>query len=282
MKLEQLKKYSQAELSLVYDKKEAESLFFILLEAYAGISKMDYLMDSSKEFSQVEPLFKEAINQLKRNVPYQYVLGYCYFYGLKLAVNSSVLIPRPETEELVDWILKDYANESIPLRILDLGCGSGCISLALAKHFKQSTVWGVDVSEGALEVAKSNAKALGINNVHFEKRDMLNEGEWPDLSFDLIVSNPPYIAANEAVEMEANVLNFEPHTALFVEDESPLLFYKVLASLAEKQLSDNGKMFLEINQQLGDETLLLYKDTFRESELRKDLSGNDRFIRVLR
>jgi len=219
------------------------------------------------------------LEQLKKEIPIQYLLGSTSFYGLNFEVNSDVLIPRPETEELVDWIIKDcliFRND-VTLKIVDIGTGSGCIAISLAKNLPNAQVFAIDVSGKALATAKKNAE---LNNVEvtFIQKNILETASL-DFQFDIIVSNPPYVRNLEKVEINKNVLDNEPHLALFVDDNDALVFYRKIAELAQKSLSKNGQLYFEINQYLGKETVALLENLgFENLELRKDIYGNDRMI----
>ncbi|MCL4140592.1 UNVERIFIED_CONTAM: hypothetical protein GTU68_019375 [Idotea baltica] len=221
--------------------------------------------------------FKNIINRLQKEEPIQYILGNTAFYGLPFLVNENTLIPRPETEELVEWVLKEDEKS---LKILDIGTGSGCIPISLAKNLKNASISAIDISTEALEVAKQNA-ALNNVAIHFIEMDILKTTSLNVKNFDIIVSNPPYVRELEKVEIKNNVLQNEPHLALFVDDENPLLFYKKIADLAKQHLSKNGLLFFEINQYLGKETVeMLHQKGFQSLELKKDLFGNDRMIKA--
>jgi release factor glutamine methyltransferase len=209
-------------------------------------------------------------------------LGHTEFYGLQFKVNPSVLIPRPETEELVEWVL----NSNLPqtaINILDIGTGSGCIAISLKKNLPNATIWAIDISAEALKTAKENAK-LNDAEVHFIETDVLNQNQTFNLlplNFNLIISNPPYVTPADKGLMHANVTDFEPHTALFVPQDDPLLFYKSIADLAAKKLIKGGLLFFEINESYGEETaVMLEEKQFKQVELRKDLSGRDRMIKA--
>jgi release factor glutamine methyltransferase len=229
---------------------------------------------AEEQMAEWNAILKELLNE----VPIQYLLGTTSFYGLDFEVNANVLIPRPETEELVDWILSDYKKEAIEdCKILDIGTGSGCIAIALAKNISQAEVAAIDVSKKALELAQTNAQTNGVA-VAFLCQNIL---ETEDLQgqFDVIVSNPPYVRTLEKAEIKKNVLEHEPHLALFVDDNDALLFYRKIAALAQKNLKENGKLYFEINQYLGLEMIdLLNSMGFVAVELRKDIYGNDRMI----
>jgi release factor glutamine methyltransferase len=237
--------------------------------------------------------WESVLSELKKEKPIQYILGETEFYGLPFLVNENTLIPRPETEELVEWIIKStkYEIQSTKLRILDIGTGSGCIAISLAKNFPNAEVSAIDVSEKALATAKKNAEINKVE-VDFINVDILKINDLVELptsnfqlptQFDIIVSNPPYVRNLEKAEIKSNVLEYEPHLALFVEDTDALLFYRKIAQLAQQNLSENGKLFFEINQYLGKETVELLEDLgFKNIELKKDIYGNDRMIRSTR
>lgn len=261
---------------------EVNSLFRLLGEAYLGMSPVEMSLHLNKELSSEElKRMEEGLERLQRHEPIQYILGETEFYGLPFRVNRNVLIPRPETEELVEWILEDLKSAEIgEPRILDIGTGSGCIAISLAKNLPGARVSAVDVSEAALETARGNA---GLNEVEvsFVKLDILTISELPH-SYDIIVSNPPYVRELERSEMKANVLENEPETALFVKDENPLLFYNKITKLAHTGLAKNGRLYFEINQYLGEETEQLLKQADLETELRKDFLGNFRMLRGIK
>ena len=263
----------------VYDAVEAESFFYLILEHKLKMRRIDLALQPDADLAEEQMAEWNAIlKELLNEVPIQYLLGTTSFYGLDFEVNANVLIPRPETEELVDWILSDYKKEAIEdCKILDIGTGSGCIAIALAKNISQAEVAAIDVSKKALELAQTNAQTNGVA-VAFLCQNIL---ETEDLQgqFDVIVSNPPYVRTLEKAEIKKNVLEHEPHLALFVDDNDALLFYRKIAALAQKNLKENGKLYFEINQYLGLEMIdLLTAMGFVEIELRKDIYGNDRMI----
>lgn len=260
----------------LYDNDEVENFFYLILDNLKQISKVDLALNPKLEFS-VEELNKIDfyLNELQKQKPIQYLLGSAHFFGLKLRVNPSVLIPRPETEELVDWIINDNQNKA-DLKILDIGTGSGAIAIALAKNLK-ADITAFDISEAALETAQKNAD-LNQVFIHFTEFDILND-VWEGEKFDIIVSNPPYVRELEKSEINPNVLENEPHLALFVPDNDPLIFYKKIADFARNHLSQNGKLFFEINQYLGKETVFLLQEKgFKNIFLKQDIYGNDRMI----
>lgn len=222
---------------------------------------------------------REIVERLKRSEPIQYILGSTCFYGLTLEVTPAVLIPRPETEELVDWIVT--GRKVPPSSLLDVGTGSGCIALALAKAFPKCTAEGCDISEDALAVARRNGRKTGVP-VRFFQADILRWQKFPGWEKqDLIISNPPYVTISEKKEMEENVVGFEPGGALFVPDEDPLLYYRAIASFASQWLVEGGELFLEINRRFGGEiAALLAHNGFRETEIRSDFRGNTRMVKT--
>jgi release factor glutamine methyltransferase len=263
----------------VYDAVEAESFFYLILEHKLKMRRIDLALQPDADLAEEQMAEWNAIlKELLNEVPIQYLLGTTSFYGLDFEVDANVLIPRPETEELVDWILSDYKKEAIEdCKILDIGTGSGCIAIALAKNISQAEVAAIDVSKKALELAQTNAQTNGVA-VAFLCQNIL---ETEDLQgkFDVIVSNPPYVRTLEKAEIKKNVLEHEPHLALFVDDNDALLFYRKIAALAQKNLKENGKLYFEINQYLGLEMIdLLNSMGFVAVELRKDIYGNDRMI----
>ena len=263
-----------------YDEMEAESFFYLILENRHQLRRIDLALDADKEFSEAEiSNWNFILEKLKTQIPIQYILGTTHFYGSEFIVDENVLIPRPETEELVDWIVKlnTKLSKKKDLKILDIGTGSGCIAISLAKNILNSAVFAVDVSEKALAVAEKNA-TLNKVTVTFLQKNIL-ETNHLDQKFDIIVSNPPYVRNLEKAEIKPNVLDNEPHLALFVPDNDPLIFYKKIAELAAANLNTNGQLFFEINQYLGKETQdLLESLGLKNIELRKDIYGNDRMI----
>lgn len=280
MKITEYKVNFTKSLLLIYDEMEVESFFYLLLESKHQLRRIDLALDVDSVFSVNEILNWNAIlEKLKIQIPIQYIIGTTHFYGLEFFVDENVLIPRPETEELVDWIVKlnSKLSKKKNLKILDIGTGSGCIAISLAKNIPNSEVFAIDVSENALAIAKKNA-ILNKVPVTFLHKNIL---ETKDLSqkFDIIVSNPPYVRNLEKAEIKPNVLDNEPHLALFVPDNDPLIFYKKIAELAAANLNPNGQLFFEINQYLGKETQeLLESIGLKNIELRKDIYENDRMI----
>ncbi len=282
MKIKEYRTQFIQELAPIYDVGEAENFFYLILEEKHKLKRIDLALQPDLVFSDDEiVVWNLILKQLKQEIPVQYLLGKTSFYGLEFEVNANVLIPRSETEELVDWILKSQKSkvESQKIRILDIGTGSGCIAIALAKNLPNATVFAIDVSENALATAKINAENNSVN-VTFINQNIL-ETEDLQQQFDIIVSNPPYVRHLEKEEIKKNVLDNEPHLALFVADNDALVFYKKIAELAQKNLSENGQLYFEINQYLGKETIdLLQKMNFATTELRKDIYGNDRMAKA--
>ena len=280
MKIKQYRSQFIDALSLLYDAGEAESFFYLILEEKNQLKRIDLALHTDLVFSEGEiVIWNSILEQLKLEIPIQYLLGKTSFYGLDFEVNKSVLIPRPETEELVEWIIESQKSkvENQKIRILDIGTGSGCIAISLAKNILNAQVFAVDVSEKALATAQKNAENNAVN-VSFIHLNILEMEDLPQ-QFDIIVSNPPYVRNLEKKEIKKNVLENEPHLALFVADNDALIFYKKIAQLAQKNLAKNGQLFFEINQYLGDEMIdLLEKMNFKNIELRKDIYGNDRMI----
>ena len=263
-----------------YPDSEALSLAKMLLTEAFGFSTLELYGGKDKEISgnRLRDLH-EMLSRLKKNEPIQYIIGTESFCGLTFEVNPNVLIPRPETQELVRWIESDW--KSVPCRILDIGTGSGCISISLAKFLGDAKVESWDISEGALQVARRNCVRNEVE-VLLRQQDVLSvvpEGEL----YQVIVSNPPYICEKEKEDMDANVLDWEPETALFVPDADPLLFYRKIAELGISMLCEGGALYFEINRAYGEETLRMIEGLgYRQLELRKDDFGNDRMIKACR
>ncbi len=280
MKIKDLRIDFKRSLSEAYEEEEIMSFFYMLSEKILELRRVDVAMDLEKEVSAIEIVqFDEAKTRLLDQEPIQYIIGHTYFYGLSFSVNKNVLIPRPETEELVDWILKDQEDLEEAIKIIDIGTGSGCIAIALAKNLPNAKVYAMDISEQAIEIAKVNALKNEVK-VEFINEDVLaSEHLFQD--FDIIVSNPPYVRELEKDEIKPNVLDNEPHQALFVSDHDPLIFYKKITKLAKGRLTQTGSLYFEINQYLGSETYKMIKSLgFSTVALRKDLHNNERMIRA--
>jgi release factor glutamine methyltransferase len=281
MKIKQYRTHFIQELSSIYDLGEAESFFYLILEEKQQLKRIDLALNPDLIFSNEEiQLWNSILEQLQKEIPIQYLLGKTSFYGLEFEVNPAVLIPRPETEELVEWIIQSQKSEvrSQNVKILDIGTGSGCIAISLAKNIVNAEVFAIDVSKKALATAKKNGEINQVKVTFLEKNIL--ETDDLEQQFDIIVSNPPYVRELEKQEIKKNVLDNEPHLALFVADNDALIFYRKIAELAQKNLSPKGQLFFEINQYLGIEMLiLLEKMDFQSIELRQDIYGNDRMIK---
>jgi release factor glutamine methyltransferase len=268
------------ELSGQYSSSEIAVLTRLMLEEVCRVPFASIMADKINHLSrlQVEKL-EDILSRLKRGEPYQYVFGVTAFYGREFRVNSDVLIPRPETEELVEWVVAEHSAGH--RFFLDIGTGSGCIAITLAKEIPQAQVDAWDISEKALAVAAGNAFRLGAD-VHFTQCDILAPFT-PDKSYDVIVSNPPYVTESEKAGMDRNVLDFEPHQALFVPEDEPLLFFDRIAALAMAMLHEQGKLYVEINMSKADAVARLFCEKgFTSVEIRKDISGNARMIRAVK
>lgn len=270
--------FAKTELALFYDEREIQSFFYMLCEHYLGIAKTAVILNPDYALSESELLkFNFAIKDLKAEKPIQYILGKTEFFGFDFKVNEHTLIPRPETEELVKWVI-DNENSTSPLQILDIGTGSGCIAISIAKQLPEAKVMGVDISAKALQIARLNNENLNAS-VIFELMDILNPPKTFASTFDIIVSNPPYVLETEKTLMKKNVLEFEPHQALFVKDSDPLLFYRKILDFAQNHLVSNGKIYFEINEKLGTELSVLLKEfNYRQIEIKNDLFDKPRMI----
>jgi release factor glutamine methyltransferase len=271
------------ELLPMYERRECDRIADWVFHSLAGVERTDFALypDRVMPGDKLGPLIN-ALKALKQGRPVQYVLGFTEFYGLRLEVNENVLIPRPETEELVKWTIDDHRGRK-KLKILDIGTGSGCIAIALQKQLPSSHVYAGDISSGAMLTAERNAKAHSVP-VNFFKLDILDpESPHIRLIYDIIISNPPYVTENEKKLMKANVLDFEPHQALFVPKEDPLLFYRAIAEFSNHQLDEAGTLYVEINERFAHEVARLFEQNgFSLVTIRKDLNGKDRMIRAVK
>ena len=284
MTLLEFKHTLQTELKKLYPKNEIDSFFKLLIAHQLQLSSVDIALNPNLKIEQHDLDFLlQAFAELKQEKPIQYIVGETEFYGLPFKVTKDTLIPRPETEELVDWILNETKGEN--LKILDIGTGSGCIAISLAKNLPKAIVYALDVSNEALKIAKKNAELNDVT-VKFIKHNILqptviSNENGKSISFDIIVSNPPYVRNLEKKEINNNVLQHEPHEALFVKDNDPLIFYDKIANFAKERLSKNGYLFFEINQYLSVETQHLLKNKkYTTVELKKDLFNNYRMIKA--
>ena len=281
MTIKALKEFFQDELGRIYPKEEILSFFYLLSEAYLSKSRIDLALTPILEVNPDQEIsFLKALEQLKMEYPIQYIIGYTEFMDLVFEVNEQVLIPRPETEEMIRWILASTSKKTNNT-ILDIGTGSGCIPIVLAKHLPESSIEAIDVSATALEVATRNARRHEVV-INFIQNDILKMDTLQN-DYDIIVSNPPYVRESEKKLMRDNVLRYEPDLALYVSDTDPLLFYKQIAKLAAKGLKPNGYLYFEINQYLGAALCgLLESLDFKNIELKKDIYGADRMIRAVK
>ncbi len=284
-KLSDLYEFYKKELVSIYDNDELYAIFELVCEHYLGYSKTDTRLKFQENLNQSDVLkIYDTAKALKTGMPIQYIFGEADFYNLKFKVNNSTLIPRPETEELVDLIIKSQTTDNIaPTIILDIGTGSGCIPIALKKNIPNSKVTGIDISKEALEVAKSNTVKNNVD-VEFIKLDILSPFDSSLIThhLSLIVSNPPYVLNSEAKQMDARVLEHEPHLALFVKDTDPIIFYKRIIDLCTKHLEEKGHLFFELNPMYANDVKKYANDSkiFNFTEIVKDMSGKERFLKA--
>ncbi|TMM28633.1 peptide chain release factor N(5)-glutamine methyltransferase [Polaribacter aestuariivivens] len=284
MTLKEYKNYFSTKLSEIYPQTEIDSFFNIIIEEKLNLQRIDTVLKPNFVINNnIETDLKSITKRLQKEEPIQYILEKTTFYGYPFLVNKNTLIPRPETEELVEWVLKEIEekrkkNKLENISILDIGTGTGCIPISLAKNLQKVTISAIDISSEALKIAKKNAV---LNNVDINYIELnILKAEKLSESYDIIISNPPYVRQLEKKEIHNNVLKNEPHLALFVSNENPLIFYKKIADLAKNHLNKNGLLFFEINQYLGKETAeMLKKKGFSNIELKKDLFENDRMIK---
>ena len=283
------------ELKTIYDERESANIADWVFESIANNKRSDRIVDKQKQFNDaIIQHLNLTLQQLLAHKPVQYVLGEAWFYKMKFFVNEHVLIPRPETEELVEWVVEDVRSTMYDVRykkpvnivhrtsdilhILDIGTGSGCIAIALKKELAGAEIFAIDVSEDALSVAKKNAVDQNAL-INFLQLDFLDEKLWASLSsFDIIISNPPYIPEDEKSKLAKNVVNHEPHLALFVNDNDPYIFYKKIATFAEKYLNENGKVFVEVHEDFAKEVQQIFADKNFTTEIRKDIYGRERMV----
>lgn len=273
--------YIHQELKNGYPETEIEAFIQIICRHLFGLSRFDCMMRNTECLTEKsESQIYNIIQDLKRYKPLQYILGETEFYGMRFFVDRSVLIPRPETEELVEWIISDCKGED-NLSIIDIGTGSGCIPIALAKHLSNAQVTAVDISEEALSTARKNALENNVN-VQFIQADILKRSLPKDFSFDVIVSNPPYVTADQKTQMNANVLDYEPYIALFAPDQNPFAFYEAIASVAQAHLKPEGLLYFEINEALPYETAESINKYGFNTKLKQDINGKYRMIKAKR
>jgi release factor glutamine methyltransferase len=279
------------QLQQVYDTREAENITRLAIEHVTGLRKIDVVIQKTKALHKDhEEQLRKCLGELLLQKPIQYVLNEAWFAGLKFYVNENVLIPRPETEELVEWTTEQVRSMKYEVRasrsgmsVLDIGTGSGCIAITLKKRFPAIQVTGIDISVEALEVARKNA-AVFVTDVDFLQLDFLNTTQRERLpKFDIIISNPPYIPLKDQMTMSSNVVGYEPHIALFVENEDPVLFFRHIADFAREHLNPSGEILTEIHEDLGKKVCELFQDSYFSSvELRKDMQGKDRMLKIVR
>ena len=297
MKLSEAEQLITQELNKVYEESESRNIAQLVIEDCTLLSNTERMLSKNREVTaQEETKIHQHIKRLLLHEPIQYIMQKTWFYGMELYIDKHVLIPRPETEELVDWIVKDVkvsgrdvfqkghleADATTELKILDIGAGSGCIALALKKTMPRAEVWGCDVSEEALNVARRNGANLDIR-VDFQGIDFLDTAQQKLLpTVDIIVSNPPYIPFNEKQTMSANVVDHEPHTALFVPDNDALIFYRAIAHFAKSRLYKNGSIYLEIHENLAEDVTNVFgAEGYLQIETRKDMQGKNRMMKIV-
>ena len=286
MNINKFRDYFNKTLKKLYPTSEIDTFLFLLLEEYLNFKRIDVVLKSNFEISPEDlTLLKSSTKLLEQEVPIQYILGKTEFYGFPFILNEHVLIPRPETEELVTSVLNKISKLELlhpiekekKLKILDIGTGSGCIPISLKRSLPFAEITAIDIANEALIIAQKNA-SLNKVNINFIQQDILKTTGLDDI-YDIIISNPPYVRVSEKIEIKNNVLKNEPHLALFVEDNNPLIFYSKIAELAKSHLTKNGTLFFEINQYLGKETAELIKlKGFNKIQLKKDIFGHDRII----
>lgn len=283
MTIREAQQYCLEKLQPIYQEGEAHAIMELVLENLTGSRHTERRLKGRIELNpDKESQLKTIISRLRVHEPVQYVLNESWFGGLKFYVDRNVLIPRPETEELVEWIISNCKFPISKLKILDIGTGSGCIPIVLKRKLRKAEVWSCDQSEEALEVARRNARELGVD-VNFLRIDFLDEKQRDRLPvFDLIVSNPPYIPEKDKARMPKNVLEYEPYPALFVPGDDALVFYHAIAEFGKQHLQVTGSIFLEIHEDMGETVTALFHKKGYTSELKKDMQGKDRMIKVMR
>lgn len=278
--LSDLLPYFKRKLKAVYDTDEIENIFFLICNHQFGLSRIAVRHDHKRLTESELLVFKDYAKRLQRNEPVQYILGEADFFGLKFNVSPDVLIPRPETEELVDMIVKE--NSGRILNILDIGCGSGCISVSLKKNLDKAVVHGIDISDHAVKIAEENA-TKNLVRVDFYVRDIFSDSVFEMAEFDIIVSNPPYITELEKSAMHLNVVGYEPALALFVPDHNPLKFYLRILDFAERKLKPDGFIYFELNPRYAEDLLAqVMLRNFKSAKIVKDISGKSRMMKIIK
>lgn len=271
-------------LKTIYDEREANNIADWVFEKVTGLKKIDRRPNRDKEIDQTDFYqLQDHLAELLAHKPVQYVLHEAWFYKMRFYVDENVLIPRPETEELVEWILKDASTKPInskPINIIDIGTGSGCIAISLKKELNYSRITAIDTSEKALETAKKNSSELKAD-VDFIQLDFLDKGDWKFLKkYDIIVSNPPYIPLQEKESMSKNVTGYEPGMALFVENHNPFIFYKKIVEFAKSHLNPNGKIYVEVHENYAADVKKSFEKAGFNSLIKKDIYGKDRMVKA--
>lgn len=279
MNLEEFYKLIQVKLDRKFDKNEVEEFFFRLIDHYCQVDRLKYILNSKLELNKIEEVnLVRSIKFLEKESPIQYITGQTQFMGMNFTVNKNVLIPRPETEELVRWIVQDLHSNK---RVLDIGTGSGCIAISLSKLMDNCIVFGWDISSDALDIASKNSKNNSVN-VKYDLVDITNEKQCSE-KFDIIVSNPPYVTQDDKLLMSKNVISYEPHIALFVKENDPLFFYKKILNFSKKNLISNGTIYFEINENFSKQVnKLLKKEGFHDIIVRKDFRGKYRMVKAIK
>jgi release factor glutamine methyltransferase len=272
--------YILNQLRSIYSEGEASQIADWVMEKITGSIKTERMLYKNAALAPSEEIqLNDSVQRLMQHEPVQYVLNESWFCGFKFYVDKNVLIPRPETKELVEWIVTSTKSPGSELKVLDIGTGSGCIPISLKRKLEKAEVWSCDISEEAIAVARKNAIALGTE-VNFIQLDFLDQKQWMQLpSFDIIVSNPPYIPEKDKATMQPNVLNYEPGSALFVPDNDPLVFYKAIAEFGKRHLNEGGAIYFEIHEELGFSISTLLKTNGYSAEIKKDMQQKDRMIK---
>ena len=268
-------------LRTIYSESEASETTDWIMEHLTGSKKAERMIYKNAEITlKEESLLNQYANRLMQHEPVQYILNEAWFCGLKFYVDKNVLIPRPETEELTEWVITNCKFPIDQLSILDIGTGSGCIPISLKRKLRKAEVWSCDISAAALQVARRNAETIGVD-VNFLLVDFLNKKETAQLpTFDIVISNPPYVPQKDKGQMHTNVLDYEPHSALFVPDDDALIFYRAIAEFGSKHLNPNGVIYAEIHEQQGKDVLTLLDSAGYETELKKDMQGKERMVKA--
>lgn len=282
MTIKEAREHLVMSLVNIYDKNEAANITDLVIEHITRWTKMEQITNKDIQFSFAQQeLLRNIIDRLIKHEPIQYIISEAWFAGLKFYVDRSVLIPRPETDELVDWVVKDCGQQSKHFKMLDVGTGSGCIAIAIKHKLHVVEMWACDVSDAALTVARMNADAHQAA-IDFVALDFLDAEQRKQLGFfDVIIANPPYVPQKDKDPMRKNVVDYEPHLALFVADEKPLIFYEAIADFGKTHLHENGKIFLEIHEEIGERVKDLFQQkNYSAIEIRKDMEGKDRMVRI--